>query len=214
MSELTIAQSSKYRGNDYWDWSVWIEGTPTALGAIKHVIWLLHPTFPNPTVVRTDPKTKFRLDTAGWGTFEVIAELSPKRGKPYKLRCSLQFEEGREPAKPRARREKTSPSIMLSYAAADALRAGEVRELLKAEGVRVVEAADLPSGQPSSVKDAITRSNGMIALSNPNRPSVWVDREVAYAEKIARPVLTIDTSSRPDQVPALLTKIMSFTKKL
>lgn len=103
---------------------------------------------------------------------------------------------------------------MLSYAAADAVRAGEVRELLHAEGVRVVDAGDLPNGVPSSVKDAIARSHGVIALSNPKQPSIWVDREIAYAEKISRPVLTIDTSSRPDQVPALLTEITSFAKKL
>lgn len=90
MPDLTIAQSSKYRGNDYWDWSVWIEGAPTALRAIRQVTWMLHPSFPNPSVVSTNPSTKFRLDTAGWGTFELFAEVSPKRGKPYQLRHSLQ----------------------------------------------------------------------------------------------------------------------------
>lgn len=214
MADLTIAQSSKYRGSDYWDWSVWIEGTPAALSAIKQVLWLLHPSFTNPSVARTDPKTKFRLDTAGWGTFELFAEVAPKHGRPFRLRHSLQFQAVQGPTEPSPLREKSSLSVMLSYAAADAVRAGQVRELLQSEGVRVIEAADLPSGLPSLVKDAIAQSNGVIALNNPNRPSVWVEREVAYAEKIARPVLTIDTSSVPDQVPALLTEIMSFTRKL
>jgi len=45
---LTIRQETQYRGNDRWQWSVWLDGTPEELDDVDHVMYVLHHTSPNP----------------------------------------------------------------------------------------------------------------------------------------------------------------------
>ena len=46
---MKLAQKTKYQGDDYWDWSVWIDGGKEELASVKSVRYLLHPTFKPPT---------------------------------------------------------------------------------------------------------------------------------------------------------------------
>ena len=78
---LRLAQSEEYAGNDYWKWAVWLEGSDEELDAIKHVEYVLHPTFLNPVREVSDRGSKFRLQTAGWGTFTLHATVIFKDGK-------------------------------------------------------------------------------------------------------------------------------------
>ena len=91
MSEFTIQQSEKYEGKDWWRWAVWIEAPDEALDLIDFVEWTLHPTFPNPVRKIGDRATKFRLETAGWGVFQIVARVQTKDGRQTKLLHYLQL---------------------------------------------------------------------------------------------------------------------------
>lgn len=64
---IQIKQQTVPKGKDWWEWSVWLEGDKKQLDAIDHVVYTLHPTFPNPVVRVSNRKTGFRLDSSGWG---------------------------------------------------------------------------------------------------------------------------------------------------
>jgi transcription initiation factor IIF auxiliary subunit len=87
-----MEQGFKYQGDDYWDWWVWIEGAPQELDQIERVIYILHPTFPSPVREVKDRSTKFRLQTAGWGVFQIRATVRHKDGKETPLTHSLRLE--------------------------------------------------------------------------------------------------------------------------
>ena len=86
---MEIKQDEKYEGKDWWRWSVWLDGQD--LGNVAKVTWKLHPTFPEPERVVDDPSTKFKLQTAGWGTFLVKADILMKDGTTQKLEHELEL---------------------------------------------------------------------------------------------------------------------------
>jgi transcription initiation factor TFIID/TFIIF subunit len=72
-------QSYTYSGDDYWDWSVWIDSdNAEKLDNIVSVTYHLHNTFYNPVRVIKDRASKFRLDTSGWGTFRIYILINLK----------------------------------------------------------------------------------------------------------------------------------------
>jgi len=73
--DYSIAQDSKYTGDDYWVWSVWVDATDDALNKIDHVVYNLHYTFPNPVRIIATRNDKFRLETLGWGIFTIYARI-------------------------------------------------------------------------------------------------------------------------------------------
>ena len=85
LEEFTIEQWERYEGNDWWKWAVWIEGKDEALDLIDCVEWILHPTFPNPIRKICDRASKFRLETGGWGVFQIVAQVQLKNGQNKKL---------------------------------------------------------------------------------------------------------------------------------
>jgi transcription initiation factor IIF auxiliary subunit len=89
--EFTIQQWEQYEGEEWWRWAVWIEGRDEALDQVDFVEWTLHPTFPNPVRKVNDRTSKFRLDTAGWGVFQIVARVQMKNAKQIKLRHYLQL---------------------------------------------------------------------------------------------------------------------------
>jgi transcription initiation factor IIF auxiliary subunit len=88
---LFIAQDSKYEGNDWWCWAVWVEGPEDQLDQIESVQYTLHHTFPKPVRVIRDRSTKFRLETAGWGTFTIYAKVIRKDGGVIPLAHELEL---------------------------------------------------------------------------------------------------------------------------
>lgn len=88
---MRIAQAQHYEGQDWWKWSVWIDAPARELGDVQRVIWHLHPTFPDPVREHTNRDEKFRLETAGWGTFRVRAEVVTKSGETVKLQHELEL---------------------------------------------------------------------------------------------------------------------------
>ena len=95
---MKIEQSEHYTGDDWWSWSVWLEGTDAELDAVDYVEWRLHPTFPEPVRIVRDRATNFRLDTGGWGTFRVQAAVHLKSKESVRLRheLALHYPDGRQ----------------------------------------------------------------------------------------------------------------------
>jgi len=89
--EFTIQQWQVYKGEDWWMWAVWVEGRDEALDLIDFVEWTLHPTFPNPIRKIRDRASKFRLETGGWGVFQIVARVQMKDGHQTKLRHYLEL---------------------------------------------------------------------------------------------------------------------------
>lgn len=97
--EFTIGQWEMYEGEDWWRWAVWVEGPDEALDLIDFVEWVLHPTFPNPIRRISDRASKFRLETAGWGVFQICARVQMKDGGQTKVgHClKLHYPDGTQP---------------------------------------------------------------------------------------------------------------------
>jgi transcription initiation factor IIF auxiliary subunit len=88
---MKILQSEKFIGDNWWNWSVWLDGDPAELDQVEFVEWRLHPTFPNPIRHIKDRETNFKLDTGGWGVFPIQATVHFKDGKTAPLRHSLRL---------------------------------------------------------------------------------------------------------------------------
>jgi transcription initiation factor IIF auxiliary subunit len=88
---MHIQQSEEYVGDNYWNWSVWIEGAWGEIDTVTSVEWRLHPTFPNPVRRVTDKTTSFRLDTSGWGVFLILADVHKEGGRTERLQHYLQL---------------------------------------------------------------------------------------------------------------------------
>ncbi len=78
----------------YYLWRVFISEPPEVLAQIKSVEYLLHPTFPDPVQIRSDPSDRFALETSGWGVFIIAIRVNFKDGRKEDLRYGLDFGKG------------------------------------------------------------------------------------------------------------------------
>lgn len=82
-----------YTGDDYWDWSVWIESdNPKKLDDIVSVTYHLHNTFYNPVRIIKDRDSNFKLETSGWGTFRIYIVINLKDQSVVELKHDLILE--------------------------------------------------------------------------------------------------------------------------
>jgi hypothetical protein len=213
-----IAQDFHYVGHDYWHWRAWIEAAPEELDAVREVAWILHPSFSQARVVVSDRATGFRLETSGWGTFLLRAELLLADGRTVALRHRLQLAYPDEadtaaPTRSAAPREAASPaprSVFLSYSTADARAAGRLRERLQKAGVVVLDQSRVGVGEPwqEALQRMIVRSDAVIGLVDDAEVSPWVSAEMQTAMAAAKPTLALMGSGAsraglPSEVPML-----------
>lgn len=93
--EVTAANTSRYAGDDRWDWTIFIKAAPEVLKKVRCVEYTLHPTYPAPNqkiCKNRDPKHPFGLRSNGWGTFEIPIRVVFQNGRTYSLKHKLQFE--------------------------------------------------------------------------------------------------------------------------
>jgi transcription initiation factor IIF auxiliary subunit len=90
-NSLRIEQSEKYEGDDWWSWSVWLDGPKPDLDAVDFVEYTLHPTFRNPVRTIKTRANKFKLDTGGWGVFPIYARVCKKNGSVNRLKHQLKL---------------------------------------------------------------------------------------------------------------------------
>ena len=90
---LRLRNTWNYKGNDWWEWEAFLDDEGSGeLSNVKFVEYVLHETFPNPIRRIDSPKGGFRLETAGWGTFDLIAFVHYKDGKKVRLKHEIQLE--------------------------------------------------------------------------------------------------------------------------
>lgn len=88
---MRITQSDSYQGDDWWEWAVWIDGTPEELSRIEAVTYTLHPSFSPPVVRTTDRGSMFRLASSGWGEFSLSAKVVFQDGASKTLKHDLKL---------------------------------------------------------------------------------------------------------------------------
>jgi transcription initiation factor IIF auxiliary subunit len=86
-----IAQSYEYKGEDWWEWSVWVEGDEKDLDNVAYVQYTLHRTFPKPVRRVEERKNGFRLHASGWGMFPIYVLVVTKDRKQIKMTHQLQL---------------------------------------------------------------------------------------------------------------------------
>jgi hypothetical protein len=183
-----IAQRSRFVGDDWWKWSVWIEASDSRLRTVESVTYHLHPTFPNPVVVVRDRASKFRLSSGGWGEFEIKADVRLKDGSTESTRhwLGLRYpteakdenrarDGGAAPRKPSRRQ----PVVFLTGAAADGGITDSIRRELTAHRIKVCTASDLDADLPlGRALDALVKQAdaSIVVISNARSP--WLEREM------------------------------------
>lgn len=81
---IRVEQAATRRGQDSWDWSVWLEGSDEALDQVETAEYVLHPTFPNPVQEVSNRANNFRLNARGWGEFMIHVNIHLKDGETVK----------------------------------------------------------------------------------------------------------------------------------
>lgn len=209
---IQIAQSCAPAGKDHWKWSVWLDGTGPELDGVDHVVYTLHPTFPEPVRRITERETAFRLHSGGWGEFNIHAAVHFRDGRVEKLDHWLVLGGMSRSGEEAVSREEAvrAPRIYLSYGLADALAANAIRASLNRAGVEVRtsdEVADALAGMP--FEQVITQqlksvSRAVFLVSEHSSP--WLRREAEMAGRlgIPRAFITVGGGTPPadDDDPA------------
>lgn len=81
--------TGELHGRTYYQWRVFLDEPQSVLDTIADVQYLLHPTFPEPLQVRSDPNNKFALETSGWGEFTILITVRYKDGSEEKSSYDL-----------------------------------------------------------------------------------------------------------------------------
>ena len=203
---LSIAQDFEYQGNNYWKWSVWLQGTDADLDEVASVEYHLHPTFPSPVRLVTNRASKFRLDSAGWGVFHLKAQVEMKDGSVMGLDHMLGLAypadvEDQVPEQP-PMRGGVGPgprrSIFLSAGTADSTVASELRNSLIDRGVEVLSVEDIDPGVPWEIKieNALKKADAIVTITS-DIPSTWVEREVHAATRQGTRVIPVVVGDNP-----------------
>jgi transcription initiation factor IIF auxiliary subunit len=90
---LKIKNTWEYKGNDWWEWAAYLDdGGSGELTNVNFVEYVLHETFPEPIVKVKKQSGGFKMNTAGWGIFNLKAFVHLKNGKKVALNHMIQLE--------------------------------------------------------------------------------------------------------------------------
>ncbi len=206
---LSIGQDAAATDSLHWNWSVWLEGTGDELDAVKQVVWKLHPSFSPPEVKVRTRNNAFRLESSGWGEFEIHADVHLANGERISLRHGLRFSQ----TAPRKNRSKATvtggavgsgialegvttiqgrqPKVFLSYTSGDARLARALTEELKRNhNIDVFVDVDIPAGENLRdwISEKITESDAAVFLlpegDSASRSYSFTGFELGLAEKL------------------------------
>jgi transcription initiation factor IIF auxiliary subunit len=90
-SSLKIAQEQRFEGDDWWTWSVWVDGPENELDDVQYVEYTLHPTFREPVRKIMSRDNSFKLSTEGWGVFPIHALAVKRDGSVVRLKHQLKL---------------------------------------------------------------------------------------------------------------------------
>lgn len=186
---IEVRHDSRDKGNGWWSWSVWLEGPKNELDRIDHVTYTLHPTFRVPVRTIRTRANGFRLDSSGWGEFNIKLDLMDKNGKSTTRFHHLKFEEAkRKSSLPFV----TKPMVFVSSSAADAPSATLIIEELRSKQMIPVDSSNLESSDSfeSSLRKSLQGSVAAVAIIS-DATSSWQDAELELAKKYNVPIYSI-----------------------
>lgn len=196
---LEVKQESHYRGNDRWDWSVWIEGTAKDLDQIEYVEYTLHPTFPKPLLRRTSRLQNFRLKSAGWGEFMIGVEIKKRDGTGSRTQhwLTLQYPAQTSTASissssPSSKEAAERPTIFLCTGVTDLRLGNALVEALEHQGFEVLKMENAAPSLPWEVAigSLIKKADLMVVLISGGLTS-WGMRGIDAALKHKLPILPV-----------------------
>jgi hypothetical protein len=190
-----IAQDFEYTGKDYWRWSAWIEASDAELDRVREVTWILHPSFSPPRVVTEQRSGKFRLETAGWGTFLLRAEVLLDGGEelPLKHTLRLEYPDTSDKKSLASSAIPQRPALYLSYSTKDLRLATRLRTGLEEAGWEVLDQTQIGSGGSSSevLMSTMANATAVVGLVCDDEISPWVGLEIGAAVASGKKVLLL-----------------------
>ena len=98
---MKVTNTYKKIRENWYNWTVSINGTLEELERIKRVTYILHKSFPNRRIVSTNASKNFSRTTSGWGEFLIKAEAVMRSGelKSAELWLDLGFDHTKEEKK-------------------------------------------------------------------------------------------------------------------
>jgi hypothetical protein len=222
-TSLELLNDSTQRDTDWWDWSLWIEGSAADLDAISAVTYKLHPSFPSPVQTVRDRATKFRLGGAGWGEFMVDAEAHLNDGTTVSLQRWLELDADADspapakspapaPSKSRAPsvRPGRRPTLFISASAMDRDFVEGLSEALGTHGIDAKCAQDVAVDGvdiAAAIDAAMQASDGIIAIFSRGK-SAWVESELACGIALGKPAFPVMLGNT--EAPTMLKDMVHF----
>jgi len=209
--KIETKQETIYKGNNWWQWSVWLDGVEDELDKVAHVIYTLDPTFPTPTRKIVDRNSKFRLDSAGWGEFEIYIDLVLKNGRNSHLKHLLKLEypaPKKEPTQKRAslkKEIKETPAVFISSSVADISITQALRDTFAKNGLEVMSLENAPTGLPWE-RSLITMLHRAVAavfvISEWSSPFAIREIEAALEQRVGLivPILVGEKAQLPKEL--------------
>lgn len=207
---IQIKQQTVPKGKDWWEWSVWLEGDKKQLDAIDHVVYTLHPTFPNPVVRVSNRKTGFRLDSSGWGEFTIYLQINQKDGSTTKREYYLELRDseehpsrtGKKSGKSASPNEPPRHTVFVSGGIRDRDAVRAVGDALVEQNIQVTGSQDVTPGQEwQRTSDKLARADAAVFVIS-GRPNLYQNEEInAAVQKGVRhivPILVGDNVEMPD----------------
>jgi hypothetical protein len=197
-SVLEVNQKSVYRGNDWWEWSVWIEASAERLDQIEYVEYKLHPTFPEQVLRHTNRREKFRLDSEGWGEFMIAVEIKNRNGERHKRQHWLTLEYPAQTSmnpissSTSSSGEDSRPTIFLSAGVTDLRLGNALGSALEQQGFEVLKMENASPSVPweRSIALMTKQADLMVVLISGGLTS-WGMREIDAAMNRKLPILPI-----------------------
>lgn len=208
---LDVKQRCDYRGQDWWEWTVWIEAPDKVLDEIEYVEYKLHATFPDPVRRATNRNEKFLIESAGWGEFMIGVEISTKKGEHLKRQHWLTLEYPAPSSKnlissgaKLSKQGHERPTLFLSAGVSELRLANALDAALEEAGFEVVKMEDAPPDVPwdHAISLLIKRADLMVVLISGGLTS-WGMREIAAAMNHKLPILPVvvgSLSQLPEQL--------------
>lgn len=206
-SQFHLENDSIARSDDWWKWSVWVEGPEHELDDIEHVTYRLHPTFPQPVRSVTDRATKFQLESAGWGEFSISAVVRMRSGEDIRLERWLQL--GQETVS-RAAAPTRPFSAYVSHGLVDGPLVNQLSDALAAQNIEVtrLDSAFNPgTALEEAVGEHLRAADAVVPIiSKPPNQHVLDEARRALADgRLVLPVIVANADT-----PPALSRVLRF----
>jgi len=216
---LRIEQDSRPKDEGYpgfalaWDWWAWIEGTTAELDKVDQVMWILHPTFPNPIRTTADRGSNFTLKTSGWGVFVLKAKVFLKSGATRQLEHLISFapqRKSRATGKQTASERETTrglDKLAVFYPPEDADLGALVMENLRGLAIEPLD----PTATDTPLAMTVGHADGVVLVSRDKAGSRIMTSGRAIATELGKPVLSL-TGVGDMSESKLLLRLSRFTR--